>query len=323
MRRTSSTAASSGLAQTTWSMRCVSRSSWPTLRRSSPEKYERTRLRRFAGLADVEHAAARRRGTGTRPGARGSWSVSRSLAAWGGRRCVGSASRSSSPSTPRPAARSSSRCSRSPVARASSRARWVGGGGRGGGASASVPSRQFGTSSRTSRRARAHVSTERLARRRPLGAVERGVEEAEVEADVVADDHRVARRTRATVGQHRPRCGARAAPWPAVMPVSTVICGRDGRARVHQGLEGAEALAAAQLHRADLGDAAVGRRAAGGLEVDHAERDLAQRRAEVVEAARCIAGTVERTGVRCATSVRCDDERAIGACAVSAMRAAR
>ncbi len=78
------------------------------------------------------------------------------------------------------------------MASASSSARWVGlvvepe-------ATASVPSRQSGTSSRTSRRASATVST--------LDRVERGcparsnaaAQERDVEADVVADEHRAAR----------------------------------------------------------------------------------------------------------------------------------
>ena len=59
----------------------------------------------------------------------------------------------------------------------------------------------------------------------------------------------------------------------------------DPVAGVHERAEGAEALAAAQLHGADLGDAAVVGGAARGLDVDHAERDLVQRGAEVVEAA--------------------------------------
>ena len=33
-----------------WSMAAVSRRSWATLRRSSPEKYERTRARRLVAL---------------------------------------------------------------------------------------------------------------------------------------------------------------------------------------------------------------------------------------------------------------------------------
>ena len=62
--------------------------------------------------------------------------------------------------------------------------------------------------------------------------------------------------------------------------------GRDLGARVDQRLELAEHLAAADLHRADLGDhrPALGR-AAGGLEVDDTERDVAQRAAQLVESA--------------------------------------
>ena len=70
------------------------------------------------------------------------------------------------------------------------------------------------------------------------------------------------------------------------MPVSTAMNGGIVGARVDQGLELAEHLAAAHLDRADLGDHRAGRgRAAGGLEVDHAEGDVAQRAAQLVEAA--------------------------------------
>ena len=74
--------------------------------------------------------------------------------------------------------------------------------------------------------------------------------------------------------------------------------GRDGHARVDERLERAEALAAADLDRADLGDrAAASALAPGGLEVDDAERDLGERGAEVVE--RALHGaTIRRTGVR-------------------------
>jgi len=57
----------------------------------------------------------------------------------------------------------------------------------------------------------------------------------------------------------------------------------DGAARVDEGLEGAEALTAAELHRTDLGDAALGGRPAGGLEVDDDERRTRQRRPGLVE----------------------------------------
>ena len=60
---------------------------------------------------------------------------------------------------------------------------------------------------------------------------------------------------------------------------------RDRPAGVDQGVEGAEALSTAELDHADLGDHVVGAIAAGGLEVEHAERGLAQRCAEFVEAA--------------------------------------
>src|SRR5690606_25779604 len=52
---------------------------------------------------------------------------------------------------------------------------------------------------------------------------------------------------------------------------------RHAGARVDQGGQLAEALAAADLDRGDLGDAgAVARRATGGLQVHDRERDLAQ-----------------------------------------------
>ena len=60
---------------------------------------------------------------------------------------------------------------------------------------------------------------------------------------------------------------------------------RDGPARVDERLERAEELAAADLDRADLGDRVVGAVAAGRLEVEDAERDVGERRPEVVEAA--------------------------------------
>ena len=66
--------------------------------------------------------------------------------------------------------------------------------------------------------------------------------------------------------------------------------GRDGGLRVDQRLELAEHHAAADLDGADLGDRAGQRGAAGGLQVDHHEGDLAQRGAELVE------GRLERDG---------------------------
>ena len=64
----------------------------------------------------------------------------------------------------------------------------------------------------------------------------------------------------------------------SVIPVSTVMNGRDRHAGVHERLELAEALAAAVLHRADLGDRAGRGGAAGRLEVDDDEGDVVRAR---------------------------------------------
>src|SRR5207249_11062905 len=69
----------------------------------------------------------------------------------------------------------------------------------------------------------------------------------------------------------------------------------DGHAGVDEGLERAEALAAAELHRADLGDRARRGRGARGLEVEDAERDLGEGLAHVVE--RPLQGQGHRTRV--------------------------
>ncbi len=58
----------------------------------------------------------------------------------------------------------------------------------------------------------------------------------------------------------------------------------DRLARLDQGLELAEHLTRAHLHRADLGDAVGLVGSTRGLEVDHAERHVPQERAELVEA---------------------------------------
>jgi len=59
--------------------------------------------------------------------------------------------------------------------------------------------------------------------------------------------------------------------------------GRDVGLGIDQGLELTEHLAAPDLHRAELGDGVLAG-AAGGFQVDHAERDLGQGRAQVIEA---------------------------------------
>lgn len=58
---------------------------------------------------------------------------------------------------------------------------------------------------------------------------------------------------------------------------------RHGDARVDECLELPDALAGPHLDRADLGDLAVLRRAAGRLEVDHHERHVVQRGAQLVQ----------------------------------------
>jgi len=60
--------------------------------------------------------------------------------------------------------------------------------------------------------------------------------------------------------------------------------GRYPDAGIDQRLERAEALAAPQLDRPDLGDGVTGGRGAGGFEVEHAEGDLVEWHAQVVEA---------------------------------------
>ena len=190
--------------------------------------------------------------------------------------------RSSRPSTPSPDARSISRCSRSVVARASSRARWVG-----------------WWSRRNRERQRAEAAVGHLVAHQPAGqgdgvdahrvearvpgALERGAQERHVEADVVADEDRAAeeleqRRQHGLDARRRRDEGVGEAGEHRDLR-------RDGPARVDERLERAEELAAAHLDRADLGDRVVGAVAAGRLEVEDAERDVGERRAEVVEAA--------------------------------------
>ena len=120
-----------------------------------------------------------------------------------------------------------------------------------------------------------------LVERRPTGALDGVTQEREVEADVVADDHRVADEL-----VERGEDGSD--PWRLVndrvgQPGEHRDLRRDRPTWVDERLERAEELAAAHLDGADLGDLVVGAVAAGGLEVDHAERHIAQRGAEFIE----------------------------------------
>ncbi len=115
------------------------------------------------------------------------------------------------------------------------------------------------------------------------GPLEGGAQEGDVEADVVPDQHGVARELEQ---RRQDRLDPRRRGDQGVgEPGEDGDDRRDRPARVDERLERAEALAAADLDGADLGDRVVGAVAAGRLQVEHAERDVGQRRAEVVEAA--------------------------------------
>ena len=108
-----------------------------------------------------------------------------------------------------------------------------------------------------------------------------GLEEAEVERRVVGDQDGAAGELE-EAGQHGAdaRRGRDHHRGDAGQHADV---GRDRPAGVDQGLELAEHLAAADLHRADLGDRAVLRRAAGRLEVDDDERHVRQPGPELLD----------------------------------------
>ena len=106
-------------------------------------------------------------------------------------------------------------------------------------------------------------------------AFERDVEEGEVEPGVVRHEDAAARELRER--RQHPLDRRRAGHHEVVDPGQVRDLAGDRHAGVHERLEHAGALAAPDLHRADLGDPRVGRRAAGGLEVDDHELDLGQR----------------------------------------------
>ena len=153
-------------------------------------------LAQVGRLADVQHLVAV---AAEQVDAGGARQARRHLAAWrpaGARPSRRASTRSSRPSTPSPDARSMSRCSRSVVASASSSARWVG---------------RWSSRRRDAERAEpavghlvAHESSgegDGVDAHRVVagvaGTLERGAQERQVEADVVADEHGVARGTRA------------------------------------------------------------------------------------------------------------------------------
>ena len=97
-----------------------------------------------------------------------------------------------------------------------------------------------------------------------------------------ATSTRAAARTPGTPAAPIPSRGA-PATIASVMPVSTEMNGGIGTPGLTSVWNSPSTSPAAHLDRADLGDLAARRRAAGGLQVDHHEGHLVQRRAQLVE----------------------------------------
>jgi hypothetical protein len=131
---------------------------------------------------------------------------------------------------------------------------------------------------------------------RSAGAQKCRIEERLIEAHVVADEDRAAHPFEQR-GQHA--LDARRAIEHRLRDAGEHRDLRRHRAaRIDERVKGAEAFAAAHLDRADLGDRALGRGRTGGLEVEHAEGDLGERRSQFVEAALHAPEVLERVFVR-------------------------
>ena len=130
-----------------------------------------------------------------------------------------------------------------------------------------MPSRQSGTSSRTRRRASATVSTTGWRSGGRPARSNAARRNADVEADVVADEHGVADELEQRAGSTA-LDARRRGDQGVGEPGEHGDLRRDRPAGVDEGLERAEALAAADLDGADLGDHVVVAVAAGGLEVE-------------------------------------------------------
>ena len=120
-----------------------------------------------------------------------------------------------------------------------------------------------------------------VGQRLTTGGGQCGVEEAAVEAQVVADEHRVAKELQER-RQHR---------LDARRPHDVGVgdagehgdVGRDGPTRVDQRLERPQAGAASHLDRPHLGDQVDTGTSTGGLQVDDAEGDVGEWRTQIVE----------------------------------------
>ena len=122
---------------------------------------------------------------------------------------------------------------------------------------------------------------DRAGQRWPLGSLARSAQEPDIEADVVADDHGVADEVdqgpqdafdaRGVRHEDVGQAGQHHDLW------------RNRPSGVDEGLERAEALAAADLDRTDLGDHVLVAIPARGLEIDDAERDVVQWDPQLVE----------------------------------------
>jgi hypothetical protein len=108
-----------------------------------------------------------------------------------------------------------------------------------------------------------------------------GAEEPGVERGVVRHEHRAREELQQRRQHGRER--RRAADHGGGDAGERDDVRRHPGARIHERGQLADPLAAAHLHRPDLGDGVARVRATGGLQVEHHERDLAQRGAELVE----------------------------------------
>ena len=157
-------------------------------------------------------------------------------------------------------------------------------GGRAGSAPTSVPRRQLGTSSRTSRRASAAVSTKLLASRSQPSRLRAALRKP-MSKRTLWPTRTVPPDELDQGGQHGARCAGPTVTIASVIPVSTVMAG----GMAEPGLTSVWNVPRHSPPRTLTAPISVMAcsvaRPAGGLQVDHAERDLGQRCPEIVERA--------------------------------------